>query len=109
ISVYTLKWYSADNPDVGHTPAHVQYGKGGVGISGKYIFIKMDQIFLISADGVSYRETIDPADQMDKYLADYKRAATEAFKKALVTTCIQRMKGKGMMQDYSCDVRGIVQ
>jgi len=109
LSTYTVKWNSSDNTSFGSSVEHGFFGKGAAKTFGSNIFLQIEHVFLISSDGVNYRENITPAAQMDAYLTLYKKAVDDAFKKALRNTCYRRLAGKGQLVNGTCEIRGDVQ
>jgi hypothetical protein len=102
-------WNSADSRNFTSTSAHGFFGKGAKITFGSNVFVQLENELLISSDGVgAYRENIEPVDQMNQFLSIYKRAVTEAYVKALKTTC-QRLSGKGIYVGGTCEVRGDIQ
>jgi hypothetical protein len=108
LSTYTVKWYSADKTSMVSSTAHGFFGKGAAETFGPNVFVEIEHVFLIAADGINYRETIVPEEQMNNYLALYRKAVDEAFRKSQKDTCYKRLAGKGMMANGTCDVRGDV-
>ena len=108
-STYTVKWFSSDKPEMTSTTEHGFFGKGAEETFGRNVFIEIEHVFLISADGTAYRETISPASQMETYMSAYRRAIQEAFSKSLRDTCNRGLAGKAMMVNGICEVRGDVQ
>ena len=110
ISSYTFKWFSTDKREATSSTEHGFYGKGAEQTYGHNIFIEVEHVFLLGPSQAGpFKEDIEPQSQMDDYLSLYKRAVSDAFRKALRDTCYVRLAGKGMLVNGVCEIRGNVQ